>query len=343
MQRLTIVRARISTIKIIIGQMAMVRTHATSNNSTSPHIALIGCGQWGRNIARNLKASNSLAAICDSHYEQHEDLEKHFDCPVVALPDILVDQQIDGIAIATPPETHHTLALECLTAGKHIFIEKPLALCLTDAISIEKTARQAAKHVMVGHLIRHHNGFHRMIEMISDDRIGKVRHIEAKRLSQGPPRIGESVLYDLCPHDLALVYALTGGAKAQAVTCDDRTQDANTITARCHFIGGITADLTACWAHETKVQRLTVTGDNGSLDLDMTQSWDKMLTLTPKTTQQIAIPVDASEPLANEMAAFIASVRNNTPPLTDLAEALYVQHLLTLIEDASRERYNATS
>ncbi len=125
--------------------------------------ALIGAGLWGRNIARNLAALGALKGIYDQSHEQAAQIADKcsdtYNVHTLALDDILNDPDIIGVAIATPAPSHHDLAIRALAAGKHIYVEKPLALSLVEAEAIAAAAKQAGKHVMLGHLLRYHAAF----------------------------------------------------------------------------------------------------------------------------------------------------------------------------------------
>ncbi|NBR40281.1 MAG: gfo/Idh/MocA family oxidoreductase, partial [Alphaproteobacteria bacterium] len=106
--------------------------------NAKPVIALIGTGMWGQNIARNLAHLGVLAGICDSEPDRAKHIADQHGVAVMSFDDILANSDIDGVALATPAPSHHDLAVATLEAGKHIYIEKPLALTLADADAIAK-------------------------------------------------------------------------------------------------------------------------------------------------------------------------------------------------------------
>ena len=314
----------------------------------TPAIALIGTGMWGQNIARNLAHLGVLVGICDSHSERAKHIADQHGVSVMAFDDILANSDIAGVALATPAPSHHDLAVAALEAGKHIYVEKPLALTLADAESIARAASAAKRHVMLGHLLRYHSAFLACAQAVEQGKIGKMRHIRASRLAPGRVRATESALYDLCPHDLAMIYHLVKGAEAEQVSCHMISHITpgidDIVTAQIGFANGVSATVQANWMNPVKVHNLTIVGDEASLVFDDTKPWDSKLTRYPMRIQRdplnpnlergepevIALP--ASEPLKDEMQAFVNMVKTNQAAPTDLTEALYVQNLLARME-----------
>ena len=319
---------------------------------TASHIALMGCGLWGRNIARNLAALSSLHAVHDRDDSAARAFADEFECRVMSHDEILNDPDIDGVAIVTSAPSHAQLAVAMLDAGKAVYIEKPLALTPQDAEMIADAAMRNQKHVMVGHLIRHHRGFQTLLDHVTSGAIGAIKHIRTTRVAPGRIRDSESVLFDLCPHDLALVATLTDHEMPSRVQCHgfshvtDGIEDS--VTAQLNFPSGITASIEANWLHPVKIHNLTVIGDDGAMVFDDTCGWDEKLTLyrfkVGVQNGQInldrddgtAIPIDPAEPLKDEMRNFIEMARQGNLPLTDIREALYVQNIMAHMQDDLR-------
>jgi len=142
-------------------------------------IGLIGCGMWGRNLARNLAQLNVLAAVADRHDENAAEFAAQFHSQQRDFDAILADPSIDGVVIATSAPSHDQLAIAALQAGKHVYVEKPLSLTLVGATSIANAAEKAGRRVMVGHLIRYHAAFCELQAQVSAGAIGTLRHIQA--------------------------------------------------------------------------------------------------------------------------------------------------------------------
>ena len=306
-------------------------------------IALLGCGMWGRNIARNLSRLEALAAVCDSDHDRAVNFASQFDTAPRSYDDILADSAINGIMLATNAGTHKALAIQALEAGKHVYIEKPMALTLGDATIIDEAAKSTGQHVMVGHLIRYHPAFITLQEQIKSGAIGKIKHIQANRLAMGRIRNTESVLFDLCPHDLSLILAIAG-EMPQSVICYGVSHiSANVVdilSTGLGFANGVSAQMQTSWLSPYKEHRFTVTGETGSLVFDDTKAWHEKLTLYQDTITQsgtlfmieraspLPLPVPESEPLKDEISAFIALCDEGILPPTDSQEALLVQQVL---------------
>ena len=310
------------------------------------NIGLIGTGAWGRHIARNLAGLGALGALDDHDSACAKTYAAEYGVRALPFSDMLADASIEAIALATPPAQHHPLALDALNAGKHIYVEKPLTLTLDEATAIAATAKTAKRQVMVGHLLRYHAGFLAADAAVKAGKIGTLRYIHANRLAPGRVRTVESVLYDLCPHDLAMIYQLVNGAEAQHITCQGISHITrgidDIITANLRFADGIEATLHASWMHPIKRHELTLIGSEAALIFDDSQNWHSKLTLypIPQSGQDLThgdavpIPLEPSEPLKDEMRAFINMTATNTPPPTDITEALYVQKLLARMQDS---------
>lgn len=306
-------------------------------------IALLGCGMWGRNIARNLSTLGALYAVCDSDQDRATNFAEQFDSTHRSFDEILANEAISGVMLATNANTHKELAVKALDAGKHVYIEKPMALTLDDATAIHDKAIESGCHVMVGHLIRYHSAFITLQEQIKSGAIGKVKHIQANRLAMGRIRNTESVLFDLCPHDLSLILALAGSLP-QSVICHGvshiTTGVVDILSTGLGFAGGLSANMQTSWISPYKEHRLTVTGETGSLVFDDTKPHNEKLTLyqdsitqsgtlfTIERASPLALPVPETEPLKNEISAFIALCDEGVIPVTNSQEALQVQIVL---------------
>ena len=245
--------------------------------------------------------------------------------------------------LATNASSHKALALDVLQAGKHVYIEKPMALSLDDASIIKKAADEAGKGVMIGHLIRYHPAFNAMQDQIKAGASGKVVHIQANRLGMGRIRNTESVLFDLCPHDLSLILAIAG-TQPHKVMCHGVSHITkgvvDILSTGLGFDNGVSANMQTSWLSPYKEHRLTVTGETGSLVFDDTKPWNEKLTLFQDEITQsgtlfvieraspLPLPVPESEPLRDEMQAFISLCDDGTIPPTDAAEGIRVQQVL---------------
>ena len=161
-----------------------------STYAPSPSVAVIGSGYWGKNLVRNFQQLGALKLICDKNEtllanfkEQYSDLETCF-----ALNDTLSRDDIGGIVIATPAETHYTIAREALLAGKHVFVEKPLALREDEGKELVSLAKERRMVLMVGHLLQYHPVFLRLKQLAQEGELGRINYIYSHRLNLGKIR-----------------------------------------------------------------------------------------------------------------------------------------------------------
>lgn len=304
---------------------------------------LIGCGMWGRNLARNLSQLGALASVADRDAENAAAFADEFGGKADSIDAVLEQHDLDGIIIATPACTHADLACRALAAGRHVYVEKPLAMSLDEANRIAAAARDARRVVMVGHLIRYHQAFITLQQEIASGRIGKVQHVMANRLAMGRIRSNESVIHDLCPHDTSLLLALMG-EEPTSVSCAGASHITpgivDHVSAMFAFSDERTAAMNISWISPCKEHRLTVTGSSGSIVFDDSHPWAEKLTLfrddiqpqgdgfAISRSEPVFLPVDESEPLKQEVATFIDCCDTGKVPPTDLTEALAVQRVL---------------
>lgn len=304
---------------------------------------LIGCGMWGRNLARNLSQLGALASVADRDAENAAAFADEFGGKADSIDAVLEQHDLDGIIIATPAFTHADLACRALAAGRHVYVEKPLAMSLDEANRIAAAARNAQRVVMVGHLIRYHQAFITLQQEIASGRIGKVQHVMANRLAMGRIRSNESVIHDLCPHDTSLLLALMG-EEPTSVSCAGASHITpgiiDHVSAMLAFSDERTAAMNISWISPYKEHRLTVIGSSGSIVFDDSRPWAEKLTLfrddiqpqgdgfAISRSEPVFLPVDESEPLKQEVATFIDCCDTGKVPPTDLTEALAVQRVL---------------
>lgn len=306
-------------------------------------IALVGCGMWGRNIARNLKELGALAAVSDVDEARGANFAAQFSCDFASYDALLSQNDIDGVMLATNASTHRALAVQALEAGKHVFIEKPMALTLADGQAIKEAVTKTQKQVMVGHLIRYHSAFQTLLTQIESGAIGRPKHIQANRLAMGRIRNTESALFDLCPHDLSLILALSQALPTQVIchgVSHISPNNVDILTTALSFEGGLSAHMHTSWLSPYKEHRLSVTGETGSLVFDDTKPWSEKLTLYQDSITQagdlfmieraspLHVTLPESEPLKDEVRSFIRLCDEGVLPPTHIDEALGVQIVL---------------
>jgi predicted dehydrogenase len=289
-----------------------------------------------------------LHAVCDSNPGTAQKLASDFSVPAKSLADVLRDPNCDAIALASPASLHGEHVRRALKAGKHVFVEKPLALNVADGRDLARLARKRARILMVGHLLRYHPHVLKLIELVRDGKLGHIRRIFARRQSPGRLRTEEDVLWSFAPHDISLILALMGEmpkrvwAEGSAILTPSILDMA---TVHMKFPSGVSARVHVSWLNPYKEQKFTVVGSHATAIFDDRADWaDKLLLYRhdivfrdgrPWTmnTDPIRFSVDQREPLQEEFAHFLHVVSTGGTPRTDSAEALSV---LSVLDAASR-------
>ena len=308
------------------------------------NIALVGCGNWGKNIARNLHQMGSLACIYDSNSELSEKLNHEYMLPNLELNKIFKDRNIKGVVIASPAITHKKLATEALKNDKDVFIEKPFCLSLPDAQKLSDLATNKNRVLMVGHLLNYHNAFIKMKELIKNGKIGVPQNIRANRLGLGTIRSEESVIYDLSAHDISMILSIVKelpiDVNVQSIHHHDNVGP-DGVSIKLSFSKGLTALINSDWMSPYKEHKFSIIGTKGSLIFDDTKTWSEKLLYNPSIVTSknsiINAPIEKieiqeNEPLKSELKEFIDCVYSRKSPLTDHKEALKVQTVIDMID-----------
>jgi predicted dehydrogenase len=285
-----------------------------------PRVGLIGCGRWGRNIARVLAGQGALAAIGVRGAR-----DTGFDVPTLSV-EALLASDVEAVAIAVPPAEHRRLVTAALEAGKHVFVEKPLALTGADARACADAARVAGKVLMVGHIMRHNLAFVRLLEMVRAGAIGRVRGASSVRFNAAGVTPDDGALWLLAPHDASMLLALLGPPETvhgEVVGAEHRV--------RLGYADGVSAKIAVSRTADRKHSELVVVGETGALVYEDTAAPERRLVCYPDPESRTggeAVALPPVEPLAAEMACFLGAVRGENPPLADAEEGVAVVELL---------------
>ena len=308
------------------------------------NIALIGCGNWGKNIARNLHQLGSLACIYDTNIKLSEKLSYDYSLPTLELNKIFDDENIHAVVIASPAVTHTNMAIEALKNNKDVFIEKPFCLSLPDAQKLSELAVNKNRILMVGHLLNYHNAFIKMRDLIKNGKIGVLQNIRANRLALGAIRSEESVLYDLSAHDISMILSIVKelpiDVNVQSIHHHDNVGP-DAVSIKLSFSKGLTALINSDWMCPYKEHKFSVIGTKGSLVFDDTKTWSEKLLYNPSTITSKNVIMNApteiieiqeNEPLKTELKEFLDCVKSRKRPLTDHEEAVKVQTVIDMID-----------
>ncbi len=329
---------------------------------TEKNIAVIGAGYWGKNLVRNFHQLGVLSVICDGDRNIQSHMRKEYpDVSCVDRFDVpLNDPSITAIVIATPAVTHFALAAQALEAGKHVFVEKPLAVTYDEGRRLVAKGRAARKILFIGHILHYHQGVVKLKEMIADGKIGRLQYIYSRRLSLGKIRREENILWSFAPHDISLILSIVGENPSYVDAVGGNFLNASiadvTMT-NLKFPSGIGAHVFVSWLNPFKEQRLVVVGSQGMLVFDDTQPVDEKLILYPHTinwkdglpiaekAEAVAVSLSAQweEPLKAECRAFLGAIETGKQPFTSGEEGLRVLHVLELSQKSMKEKETPSS
>ncbi len=312
----------------------------------SPGIAVIGAGAWGRNLVRNHAELGALRLVCDSNEMVLAQLKTQYPQIETCLSpaDVLSAPAIQGVVIATPAETHFSLARECLLAGKHVYVEKPLALSDTEGAELIRIAQENNRILMVGHLLQYHPVFVWLKKLADTGCLGRINYIYSHRLNLGKIRREENALWSFAPHDISMILSLTGEEPESVQATGGNylhRKIADVTTTHLDFPSGIKAHVFVSWLHPFKDQKLVVVGDRKMAVFDDTMPWPEKLLLyhheivwknnvpvPAKGEPEKVIDIPEQEPLRLECEHFLNCVATGTTPVTDGREGLRVLRVL---------------
>ncbi|HEV8228909.1 MAG TPA: Gfo/Idh/MocA family oxidoreductase [Candidatus Limnocylindria bacterium] len=312
-------------------------------------VAVIGAGYWGPNLVRNLNEAPDAqpVAVADLSKERLETVHKRF--PAVRVTDdhreLLADPAIDAVCIATPVGTHRRLAEEAFAAGKHVFVEKPLAGTVADAEAIVRASERAGRTLMVGHTFVYNPAVRVVREVIERGDLGRVHYVDSQRVNLGLHQFDINVLWDLGPHDVSItLYWLDEEPEwVQCIgACYVQPEIEDVVFLTMGFPSGALAHAHLSWLAPSKLRAMTVIGSQRMALYDDMQSVEKVkvydhgvgelsgeeLRRSYRAGDIVSPHVAITEALQVEMRHFIDCVRTGARPLSDGEAGLRVVRVL---------------
>jgi len=316
-------------------------------------VGVAGLGYWGPNLARNLAAipGCELSWLCDSSPETLARLTGAFPAArcTGSLGDLLADQHLDAVVLATPVPSHAELAIAVARAGKHCFVEKPLATNTADAERALAAAEQAGRILMVGHLLEYHPAVARLKELVAGRELGELYYLYGERLNLGKLRADENALWSLGAHDVSVALHLIGEEPSECVAHGAsflRAGVEDVVFCYLRFPSGIVAHLHLSWLDPHKERRLTVVGSKrmatfddmlieGKLTIydkgfdEDTRSWGEYIARSGDTYSP---RIPNAEPLRLECEHFIECIRTGATPRSDGRSGVRVVRVLEQLQ-----------
>jgi predicted dehydrogenase len=291
-------------------------------------VAVVGASSWGKNVVGAFARASgaSLLGVCDLRPELLARVASAH--PGVRLTrsfdDLLGDPEITAVALAVDAGSHHRLARHALEAGRHVFVEKPLALTVADSEELCLVAERNRRTLMVGHLLLYHPAVLVAKRALDDGELGEPRYLHSQRVNLGVVRANENAWWSLAPHDIAVAMFLLGGSpSAVSATGGCFLQPARQVEdvafATLRWRDGRVAHIHVSWIDSHKRRTLTIVGSKRSLTIDGT---------APVAHEQ--------EPLRVECEHFIDCIRTGSRPRSDGAQGLAVVRVLEAGERSMR-------
>jgi predicted dehydrogenase len=310
-----------------------------------------GLGHWGPNLARNFGSLADLRWLCDLSPELLDRAAKtHPQARTTTdFQKLLADPEVDAVVIATPVVTHYELAKQALSAGKHVFVEKPQAQSSAEAEELTALAQERRLVLMPGYLLLYHPALHRLKELIDRGELGDVLYLYGNRQNLGQIRRDENALWSIGAQDLSMILHLVGEEPVEAWARGEsflRSGVEDVVFCYLRFPSGIVAHMHVSWLDPHKIRRLTVVGrDKMAVFDDMEPDrkvtvYDKGPVERPASDWQVRVgdihipKLSTEEPLRREVAHFLALVEGEGNPLTPAREGLAVIRTLEQLQES---------
>ena len=314
------------------------------------HINIIGVGRWGPNILRNFCSMEDVQVgiVCDLNEENLARINSRFpeiECTTDTQRAITTDPA-DAIVICTPVASHFELASQALAAGRHVFVEKPLAASSDECRQLIKLAAKKKKYIFTGHTFKYNAGIRAVKDYIASGELGEIYLIDANRTNLGPVRYDVNAMWDLAAHDIS-IFSYWLDTQPHAVSahggCYLNPNIEDVVYATFEYGSGTIAHVHASWLNPRKIREITVVGEKKMLiwnDMNLSEPIriynrgfqrddeynDSFASFRLAIREgDVVIPsVRLNEPLRFECEQFIECLKNGSPPLTDGVDGLQV-------------------
>lgn len=324
-------------------------------------LGIVGVGTWGKNLLRNFSSLSGCEVLvcCDENQNQLKKLSPSY--PQLKFTqkyqEVVEDERIDAVVVATPPDSHFEIAQKALLAGKDVFVEKPMVLKVEDGEKLTELAFGKKRILMVGHIMEYHSAVLKLKEYIEKDELGKLYYLYATRVNLGKVRDIENALWSFAPHDISMILFLL-----------DKEPSTVTATGECylqkdiedvafmtmHFEDGTMAHIHVSWLDPHKERKLTIVGQKKMAVFDDMESAEKIWIYDKGVDTKldyntygeylslrfgdILIPkLEATEPLKVECQHFLECVKERKNPRSDGKDGLRVLKVLEAAQLSLKE------
>ena len=314
------------------------------------NVAVVGAGYWGKNLVRNFNELGVLHTICDSSPDilkafQAEYSGKEFQS---SFQVVLQNPDISAVVIATPAETHFEMVKSALLANKHVFVEKPLAMIVSEAEELHQLPMRQVLKVMVGDILLDHPAIIKLKEIIDSGELGKINYVYSNRLNLGKIRSEENILWSFAPHDVSAILYLLEEMPSQVIAQGGNylNQDIADVTISIlSFKSGVKSHIFVSWLHPDKEQKLIIVGDRKMAVFDDTliegklQVHDKGIEWVkrqpvPRKNGTVIVPIETYEPLKAECQHFLECIKSGKIPESDGINGIKVLKVLNACQNS---------
>jgi predicted dehydrogenase len=325
------------------------------------NIAIIGFGYWGPNLVRNFNSVEGCKVkyVCDFREERLKVVARQYPSVTVTgkYDDVLNDESIEAVVIATPVFTHFDLAKKALEKNKNVLIEKPMTSTSAEATELQELANKKGKLLMVDHTFLYTGAVQKMKDLITSGNIGKIQYFDSTRINLGLFQPDINVLWDLAPHDISILNYLVN-EKPFSVNATGVSHTNNNIEniayLTVNYNSGFIAHFNCSWTSPVKIRTMLIGGDKKMLlfnDLEPTEKIrvydtgydhktdeEKRKVLVDYRAGDVYLPkVDSKEALFGMASDFINSIKNKTKPVSDFESGLMVIKILEASQQSIKQ------
>jgi len=308
-------------------------------------LAVLGLGYWGPNLLRNFSQLEGVdvTVVCDMDASRLQHIHQQYPEPRLEedFSKVLADRSIQAVAVALPAKLHYEMAMKALQAGKHVFVEKPLALSSKECLNLIHAAEEKDKVLMVGHTFEYNDVVNVLKSEIEKGTLGEIYHMDSQRLNLGRIRHDVNAMWNLAPHDVSIMlYLLQEEPLAVAARGATYLQDGieDMVFMDLVFEGGVHAHIHVSWLDPIKTRRMTVVGAKRMAVYDDMEEhklkiYDKGIDVSVGKVSyrsgDVTVPaIELREPLRVECSHFIDCITQHQRPRTDGYDGLRVVRVL---------------
>jgi predicted dehydrogenase len=326
-------------------------------------IGVIGYGYWGPNLVRNFSETDGAEVLMVADLKAENLAKIHKRHPSIKttthVEDVFNSREIDAVALATPVYTHHQLGMQALRAGKHLFVEKPLASSPEKALELIRESERLGLVLCVDHTFVHTGAVRKIKELVETGQLGKILYYDSVRVNLGLFQHDVNVIWDLAVHDLSIMdYVL--GRRPQAVAATGIShvpgEPENIAYLTCFFEDNLIAHIHSNWLAPVKIRKTLIGGDKQMIlydDVEVTEKvkvYDKGIVVTERPeeiyklmvsyrTGDMFVPkLDTTEALLREANLFVDCVENKKKPVSDGIMGLRIVRILEAATQSMAEK-----